>query len=405
MNGKKDPNKEMSADDATETKVTASKSAVSAKSNVDPVKVRLQKLGVDENVITAIKADLGAETVEDLAGLTESDLVEAGMKKLPARKLISSLSSSVDSATTTASTVSAVSFDAVLPAVPSDDSWLEALRTGGILKIDQSTVISAIRAALAHRAGLYSIPNILVRKMEAFADKNEEQVDPEFFKLRKQMIRRSYADIFSAIDGLDATYVTEARKKQFFRRIDETLWPQIFTFYDQLKSWQEAWMQGAANPAMMMTAIMAASGGIGTMPTGMMQPPDTGVLRDHADAVADAVNKVFAGTGVQIASALAYDATKIKETLTNPRLPSLIGAANRDQMLRQLGVAISATYPRLEQNITRFALAIMQIKDQPAGNEELQYFGTLFMLGSQIPWDQLDGGKKHNAKVSGIGEL
>ena len=65
------------------------------------------------------------------------------------------------------------------------------------------------------------------------------------------------------------------------------------------------------------------------MPPGIMQPPDTGVLRDHASAVADAVNKVFAGTGVQIAAALAYDANRIKETLSNPRLPTLIGAVKK----------------------------------------------------------------------------
>ena len=108
--------------------------------------------------------------------------------------------------------VAAVSFDEVLPAVPTDASWLEALRTGGVLKVDQSTVISVIRAALAHRAGLFEIPDSLVRLMEKFADENDDQVDPEFFKLRKQMTRRSYAEIFEAIDGLDGSYVTEDAK-------------------------------------------------------------------------------------------------------------------------------------------------------------------------------------------------
>ena len=71
-------------------------------------------------------------------------------------------------------------------------------------------------------------------------------------------------------------------------------------------------------------------------------------------------------------------------------------------MLRQLGVAVSATYPRLESNLTRFVLAVLRIKDQPAGNEELQYLSALFMLGSQIPWDQL-GNMGTSGKVTGIG--
>lgn len=371
-------------------------------STSDPVIAKLLSLGVTADVIEKIKNDLGATAVEDLINLTEADLVSVGMKTLHARRLLMSLAPPKPTASLEAPTVGTMSFGDVLPSVPTDSSWLEALRTGGVLKVDQSTVISAIRAALAHRAGLFSIPDGLVKMMEEFADKNDDQVDPEFFKMRRQLTKRTYGEIFEAIEGLDGTYVTEARKKRLFERIDEYLWPSISSFYGQLRSWQEAWMQGSANPAIMMNAIMMmSSGGHSTMPPGMMQPPDTGVLRDHADAVADAVNKVFAGTGVQIAAAMAFDASRIKETLENPRLPSMIGAANRDQMLRQLGAAVSATYPRLETNLTQFVLSVMRVKDQAAGNEELQYFGALFMLGSQIPWDQLGGGTR--AQLTGIG--
>jgi hypothetical protein len=370
--------------------------------STDPVGDKLKALGVTDEIAGKIKSELGAETVDDLSGLTEEDLIGVGMKKLAARKIVAALVKPAEpAAPTAANAVSTISFDSVLPAVPTDSSWLEALKAGGVLKVEQSTVISAIRAALAHRVGLFDIPDKLVTLMETFADQNEDQVDNEFYKLRKQMTRRSYAEIFAAIDGLDGAFVTEGRKKQLFQRIDENLWPAIMEFYGQLKAWQEAWMQGVANPAMMMNAIAMAAGGGGMMPPGMMQPPETGALRDQADNVANAVNKVFAGTGVQIAAALAYDASRVKETLANPRLPALIGVANRDQMLRQLGVAVSATYPRLETNLTRFVLSIMQVKDQPAGQEELQYFGSLFMLGTQIPWDQIGEGAP--GRMSGIG--
>lgn len=361
------------------------------------VQEKLLGLGVEETLITKIKDEFGVEKVEDLASLTEADLTRVGMKLIPARKLVAALTPLAPVATAPTGAISAMSFD-VLPTVPSDASWLESLKAGGVLKVDQSTVISAIRAALAHRAGLYTIPDSLSKLMEKFADANEDQVDPEFYKIRKQMTRRSYAEIFAAIEGFDGTYVTEARKQLLFERIDKHLWPAIIEFYAQLKSWQEAWMQGSANPAMMMNAFFTMAGGGGVMPPGMLQPPDTGVLRDQADALADAVNRVFAGTGVQISAALAYDASKIKETLENPRLPALIGVANREQMLRQMGVAVSATYPRMETNLTRFVLSVLQAKDQPAGNEELQFFGSLFMLGSQIPWDQLGG-----TRPTGIG--
>lgn len=362
----------------------------------DEVTAKLQELGVADGIIAKIKDDLGVATQDDLGMLTEVDLVGAGMKVVQARKLVNAVVPTVTVTDTAA--LGAAAFD-MLPGVPDEGSWLAALRAGGVLKVDQSTVISAIRAALASRVGLFDIPAKLVTAMETFADTNDEQVDPEFFRLRKQLTRRSYGDIFEAIEGLDGNYVTEGRKKELFRRVDELLWPSIIGFYGQLRSWEEAWMQGVANPAMIMASIMSAGTGGVAMPPGMMQAPDTGVLRDHADAVNDAINRVFAGTGIQIASAMAYDAAQIRKSLENPRLPAMIGAANREQMLKQLGVAVSPTYPRLETNLTRFVLATMQAKDQPAGNEELQYFGSLYMLGSQIPWDQLGMGGR---KVSGI---
>ena len=237
--------------------------------------------------------------------------------------------------------------------------------------------------------------------MEAFADETEEQVPPEFYTLRKQLTRRNWGEIFEAIDGLDGNFVTEGRRKELLRRIDDNLWPAIGSFHAQLQSWQEQWVQGAASPAVMMAALMGGGMGAGVMPPGMMQPPDTAVLRDHASAVNDAVNSIFRGTGVQIASALAYDAAKVRESLEDPRLPAMIGAPNREQMLKKLGVAVNATYPRLEQNVTKFVLATMRADDQPAGEEELRYFSALVMLGSQISWDQLGVGR---GRYSGIGD-
>ncbi len=373
---------------------------------VDEVTQKLQSLGVtDQGMIDQIKA-LGAETEADLVNLNESDLTGIGMKPLQARKVLDQLAPQKVESVAQNQPLSAISFDAVLPAVPDEGSWLQALKAGGVLKVDQSTVIAAIRVMLANRAGFYDILKRLTELMEQFADQSLEPVDETYFKMRQQLTKKSYAEIFEAIEGLDSTYVTEGRKKELIRRLNDHLWPAVMDFYHQLKSWQEAWMQGANNPAMMTNAILSIAGGMssGAMPPGMMSPPDTGILRDSADAVADAANKVFAGTGAQIVAALAYDASKVKEVLSNPRMPALIGVANHEQMLRKLGVAVSATYPRLETNLTRFVLAIMQAQDQPAGNEELQYFGTLFMLGSQINFDDL-GESGSRSKIAGIGEL
>lgn len=364
----------------------------------DPA-ARLKEFDIDDDTIGKIIDELGVETLDDLAKLNEADLVMVGLKPIPARNLLDALAPPAPVATDTA-TLGAATLD-ILPTALDDISWLEALRTGGVLKVDPSTVISTVRAALADRVQLYDVPKRLAAAMERFAEMSEEPVDPEFFRLRKQLTQRNYAEIFEAIEGLDGNYVTDGRRKELLDRMSSHFWPAITGFNSQLQAWQQLWMQGMANPGMLMIALASGSAGIGAMPPGLMQPPDTGVLRDQADEVNNALNRVFAGVGVPIAAALAYDATQIRKTLENPRLPTMIGAANRDQMLKQLDVGVSAIYPRLETNLTRFVLGTLQLKDVPAGNEELQYLAALFTLGTQIQWDQLGYG---STKLSGIGD-
>lgn len=382
-----------------EAKVVAAESTEAVV--VDPVSARLAELGVsDKNIVDKIKA-LGAENVDDLSALKEADLVDAGVPVLKARKVLSGLSSATVNKVIAENTVTATAnFDAILPSVPDDGSWLNALRTGGVLKIEQSTVISAIRAALADRFGLYNISKKLHDAIEEYVDITEEQVGEEFWSIRKQLTRVSYGDLFSAIPGMDGSYVTAARKSQLLGRINENVWPSIVMFNQQLISWQEAWMQGGMNPGMMMAALASFGGGGGTMmPPGMMQPPDCGVLRDAAATVNDSLNKTFRGTGVQIAAALAYEANQVKKIIENPRIPILCGVPSRDLLLKKLGVAVPATYPRMEQNLTRFVLGIMQVDRVAGGNEELQYFGSLYMLGSQIPWADLNEPHSKNVPV------
>ncbi len=363
------------------------------------LKTRLDELGVENEVIAKIIDEFGAETIEDLSRLNEADLVLAGMKAIPARNLLASLAPTAETMP-----VGAMSLD-VLPQGLDDSSWLQALKAGGVLKVDQSTVISTVRAALADRVGLYDVPKRLVEAMEQFAESSEEPVDPEFFKLRQQIARRSYAEIFEGIEGLDGSFVTDARRKQLLDRMATHFWPAIASFYGQLRSWQELWMQGMSNPGVMLAMIAGGNTGLGSLPTGLMQPPDTGTLRDHADSVNDALNRVFAGTGTPVAAALAFDASQVRKTLENPRLPAMIGAVNRDQMLKQLGVAVSATYPRLETNLTRFVLSTLQLESIPSGNEEAQYLSALYMLGTQISWSDLGIGSNGPTGIGGPSQL
>jgi hypothetical protein len=290
------------------------------------------------------------------------------------------------------------SFD-LLPSVPEDTSFLEMLKVGGVLKPAKTEVIAAIKAGLAFRLGVYDLPDVIIEKMEAFATEQDEPVGEVFFKLRKLVTTRNYGEVLSVL-GVEGSFVSEGRKKTFLARLDEYMWAEVNSFYSQLTAWQDSWMATAGNPAMALSMLaMSNSGRGGVMPPGMMQPPETSAVRDAAEGVIDKINKVFAGVGIPVARALAFDATRIKNVLEEPTLPAMIGAANREQMLKTLGMTVGADYVRLERNLTRFVLAIMELPKVPSGNEEYTYLGAMLQLGASIPWDKLPGGPAARAGI------
>jgi len=276
----------------------------------------------------------------------------------------------------------------ILPTVPDDTSLLAQLKASASLKVSQPTVVLAARAALAERCGYFQIPNLLIDRMEAYAESLEETVGEDFYKLRKLISQRNYAEIYEGMPGVDGTFVSQKRRDAFLRRLDTLLWPALLSFQSQLKAWGESWQQGMMNPAATMALLFSGGGASHALPPGMLQPPPTDTLRDAADAVNVQINKVFAGVGVPVAMALGYDALKIKEVLDNPSLPSQIGAANRDQMLKMLGVAIAPDYARLEENLVRYLLAVLKYPSVTP-DAELGFLTALTMLGGQIPWDKL----------------
>jgi hypothetical protein len=326
-------------------------------------------------------------TVEALRGFTYQQFLDLKVKAGPAR-ILEGLFKVVPVAETPSPT-STVSMD-VLPTVPDDTSFLEMLKVGGILKIQTVDVISAMRAAIASVVGLYDLPDKLIAQMEKFALEQEEPLGESFYRLQKLITTRSYGDILAAM-GVSGTFVSERRKKEVLERLNSQLWPALRGFQDQLKAWVETWNQTGSNPGMLLQALaLGMSGQKGIMPPGMMmQPPDTAGLHDEAEAVINKINKVFAGVGIPVARALGSDAVRIREVLEEPTLPTAVGAATKDQMLKTLGINVGADYIRLERNIIRFALAIMELPKVTSGNDEYTYLGAMLQLGAAIPWDKL----------------
>jgi hypothetical protein len=288
---------------------------------------------------------------------------------------------------------------AILPTVPDDTSFVEMLKTGGVLEVGPTEVLSAVKAGLARRIGLFELPDRILEKMEAFADVQAKPCGEAFFKMQQLLTQRRYGDVLTAL-GVPGSFVSERRKRDFFERLDAKLWIALEGFQGQLTAWQQAWMSGAANPGMLMLAMATNHAGA-PMPPGMMAPPDTMPLRAAGDAVVDEINRVFAGPGIPVARALAYDATRIMGILGDSSLPAQMGVATREQMLKDLGVNVGTDIIQIERSLTRYTLAIISLKDV-AADAELAYLAAMLQLGATVPWDKLTSSPASGGRA-GIG--
>jgi hypothetical protein len=275
----------------------------------------------------------------------------------------------------------------ILPTVPDEESFMQMLRTGGVLKVEKTEVLSAVKAAFAKRVGLYELPQLILEKMEAFALRQEEPSGEDFYEMQRLLTEKKYGDILTVLK-VPGAYVNESRKKEFFAKVDQRLWPALSGFQTQLNAWQQAWMQGATGTGVMMMAMASKSNN--ALAAGMMAPPDTSPLHTSAEEVVNEINRIFAGPGIPVARALAYDATRIMTILKKETLPAQIGAATKEQMLKDLGVNVGSDMIRIEQAVTRFTLAIMSLS-KVVGDEEAMYLMALTQLGATIPWDNLGG--------------
>lgn len=359
-----------------------------------------------------VLADPEASPFEDLKGVLTSDPVKipigvlrknVGLLRGPQTEAIPvSATAASDAAFTGIATE-------VLPVVMDDESFVAALKVGGDLKVGPLDVLAAVRSALADQVGLFYVPEILKNRMEAFAESNDEPVGKAFVDLRNIVVKRKYSEVLSVL-GIEGSFITESRKNKFLAGLRDGLWQEINAFHQQLVGWQRNWMDSTGNPGILVAAIVSGmGGGAGAIPPGMMQAPETDTVRDQAEAVINRINKVFAGFGIPVARALAYDAQQIKTVLSNEGLPATIGATNREQMLKMIGVDVANDYVRLERNIVRYILAIMELPKVTSGQSEINFLGAMLQLGNSIPWAKLmtEKGKisAPGKRMRGVGDL
>lgn len=276
-----------------------------------------------------------------------------------------------------------------LPSVPDDDSFIAALKTDGVLKVKDTDVLAAVKAAIASKARLYSVPDKLLELIEKFASDQQEPFDEKYYEIRNMITEKNYADVLSVIN-VKSQFITETKRKEFLEKLESILWAELASFNEALSAWQKVWTDGM--PAMMMNVIAMGNAAPGANPAaGMMTPPDTGSLHSAAEEVINKINRIFAGPGIPVSRALTQDALRIKKVLNDDGVLKATGSPTKDILLKSLGITVGADLIRAEQSISQYTLAVMHLPAQ-IGDDEIIYLTQLVRLGASIPWTKLTTG-------------
>src|SRR5688572_18105643 len=240
-------------------------------------------LGDDAKAIEALdkaKAE-GVTDLETAALATETDWIGYGVPKMSARKLVAELKQATAPAPA-APAATPVAAASLLPALPGDEAFLESLRVGGTLKSAPTDVMSAVRAVLASRLGIFDIEERILEAIEERAENLGEPVPEIFYELEKAKGKKAHADVLRAL-GVAGNFVTERRKKAFLGRM-EGIWGTLAGFQDHIHAWRQNWQQNMNNPAAMMQMLAAAvSGGAAAVAvSGVNDAPDAAPVVDAA---------------------------------------------------------------------------------------------------------------------------
>lgn len=364
-----------------------------------------EAIGSDVNKVSEALKQVVGEPGDEAIGLLQDaqsgatdEEIKSCFTKVPSARLRAAVNAHLRVSAPASEILSPTMSLDVLPAPKPDDSFIAALKVGGVSKVNQVDQEAGVKAALADRVDFFGIPKKIQAAMEKHAEVTEEPFGDSYYAVVKMITKRDYSEIFAAL-GVPASAVPQAKRTRFLSQIDSILWPAISSFNAQLSGWFDAWTKAAANPLAMTQGFNAAVAAVtGQTVPGMGAPlmtmPDTEPLRIAADEVVDKINRAYAGVGIPAARALAYEATQIKELLAKPEIVGLVGATTRELMLKELGIDVSANFVSMEHSVVKYVLAVGELSKQPKGSQQEQaYLQSLYQLGAAIPWEKLLAGK------------
>ena len=104
-------------------------------------------------------------------------------------KLLRSEKAATDNGAAAATGISQTSFS-LLPVLPDEESFLASLKIGGISKVSEADILSAVVAALANSVDIYDVPEKILTKMEEFSKTLDEPVGEEYYEMEKMQFMK-----------------------------------------------------------------------------------------------------------------------------------------------------------------------------------------------------------------------
>lgn len=377
----------------------------------DPVTAKLQELGVPVKVIEKIKTDLGATNVEQLSSLTEQDLIDVGMQKLPARDLLKKLTTSsiIEQANADMATFESGSSQttSMLEQLPSDDALLSSLKVGGVLKVEHARVVMAGRCLLARQTNMFGADKRIMDMINNHYTNALQMPNPDiFWQMSNERTKNRYAPIFNALHMPGAgVYATSTARNAFWVRMNEQFIPKILEVQRQLTVWYDTWVkQAQANIGLNIGVALGQA-------SGAMVPRQRVPIINHivaaVDALVDSANKVFAGQNEVVAIALGVDAQRLRDLLKRNDLHTYTGSASREVMLRELGVSATSDVTMMENDFSTYLHNALRIQALPStGPTTAVFLQELQEIGENIEWTRLSKKietKTTAGKITGIG--
>lgn len=358
----------------------------------------LVRYGLTETALEAAKPELdklGVESTGDLVVLRDEELASLGLKPAKARRMIEELKNRSDKGEAETMADASAPAQAVAPTqmtllkqLPAEDAWLSSLKEGGILKVGQSSLNAAMRAAIADVVNVKAAMDKLCALIERHYEDDNSPVPQIYFDIKKESRRRGkYREVLDLINGGSGSGVTNAQRVKAVNNVRTILFPALYAGQQALTNWYKLYEASMVSNAYVNMGNMGGARMPGMLPP-IMQIPDMGVLRDAADAVRNAANRALAGTSSAAACTIAVDYKQIQEVLERPNLAAECGCASREQLLTKLGIGVPSSLIRMERTIVQYAVSFFA-SDEVEQAYEAYFWSELYNLGTQIDFNAL----------------